>query len=60
VYDEDYEYDSGLLFPDERANKALFAINRTAENIQLEITGSNPAELMGYQVEYAISGQGVL
>jgi len=60
VYDDDYEYDSGLLFPDERANKALFSINRTAENIQLEITGSNPAELMGYQVEYSISGQGVL
>ena len=60
VYNGGYTYNSGIKFPDEAANKALFPINRTVENLQLEITGSNSAELMGYQVEYAISGQGVL
>ncbi len=60
VYNGSYTYNSGIKYPDDSANKVTFAINRTVENLSLIITGSNAAELIGYQVEYSISGQGVL
>ena len=60
MYNGSYTYNSGIKYPDDSANKVTFAINRTVENLSLVITGSNAAELIGYQVEYSISGQGVL
>jgi len=60
VYDGGFTYDSGISYPSTVANKVLFPINRTVENLSLVFTGSNSAELVGYQVEYSISGQGVL
>ena len=59
VYNGGFAYDSGIAFPSSVANKVLFPINRTVENLSLVFTGSNSAELVGYQVEYSISGQGV-
>ena len=60
VYDGDFTYDSGIAYPSSVANKVLFPINRTVENLSLVFTGSNSAEFVGYQVEYSISGQGVI
>lgn len=51
-YNTGLAYNSGLTYGGGANQKMIFSVNRTAENIQLEISGGNPLNLIGYQIKY--------
>jgi len=49
-----YAYNSGLTWGGAQNRESQYFVNREAENISPEWTGSNPISLVGYQVTYTL------